>query len=118
MILQFIEKVITATAPQQKLVFTKTREAATSTTARFNVTLGIMPDYTYNGNGVHVEGISEGRPAQKAGLKPGDVILKLGEYPTVSVEAYMQVLGKFKKGDKTKVQYKRGNQANETEVQF
>lgn len=117
-ILQFIEKVITATAPQQKLVFTKTREAATSTTARFNVTLGIMPDYTFSGNGVHVEGISEGRPAQKAGLKPGDIILKLGEYPTVSVEAYMQVLGKFKKGDKTKVQYKRGNQVNEMEVQF
>ncbi len=41
-----------------KLVFTKTRETQTTSSARFNVTLGIMPDYTFEGAGVRVDGIS------------------------------------------------------------
>jgi S1-C subfamily serine protease len=85
---------------------------------KLSVTLGILPDYTFSGNGVRADGISEGRPAQKAGMKPGDVIVQLGEYPVVSVENYMQVLNKFKKGDKTKVKVKRGEQIIEAEVQF
>jgi hypothetical protein len=34
------------------------------------------------------------------------------------MESYMQALGKFKKGDKTKVKYKRGNETLETSVEF
>jgi len=88
------------------------------TSARFSVTMGIMPDYTFSGSGVRVDGISDGRPAQKAGIQAGDVIVQLGEHTTSSMEAYMQALSKFKKGDKAKVKYKRGNDIAETEVQF
>jgi aminopeptidase YwaD len=102
----------------QKLAFTKTRETQTTTSARFSVTMGIMPDYTFSGSGVRADGVSDGRPAQKAGLKTGDVIIQLGDYPVSSVENYMQVLGKFKKGDKTKVKYKRVNEIKEAEVEF
>ena len=77
-----------------------------------------MPDYTFSGTGVRVDGVSEGRPAQKAGLKTGDVIIQLGDFNTSSVETYMQALGKFKKGDKAKVKYKRGAEVAETEVVF
>ena len=52
--------------------------------------------------------LAKGRPAQKAGLQTGDVIVQLGEHNTSSMEAYMQALSKFKKGDKAKVKYKRG----------
>ena len=38
-----------------------------------------MPDYTFSGTGVRVDGVSDGRPAQKAGLQTGDVITQLGE---------------------------------------
>jgi len=118
-IVNYINTVITALSKQnQKLAFTKTRETQTGTSTRFNVTMGIMPDYTYAGTGVRCDGISEGRPAQKAGLKTGDVIVQLGEHAVSSVETYMQALGKFKKGDKTKVKYKRGNETAEAEVQF
>jgi Zn-dependent M28 family amino/carboxypeptidase len=44
-----------------KLAFTKTREAQMGTNARFSVTLGIMPDYTFAGSGVRVDGVSDGR---------------------------------------------------------
>ncbi len=99
-------------------LFTKTRETQTTTSARFSVSLGIMPDYTYAGTGVRADGVSEGKPAQKAGLKAGDVIIQLGEHMISSLENYMQALGKFKKGDTTKVKYKRGNEVLEATVEF
>jgi len=103
---------------QGKLAFTKTKEAPVAGSIRFSVTLGIMPDYSYNGNGVRVDAISEGRPAQLAGLKEGDVIIKLGDFQVSSLETYMEALSKFKKGDSAKVQYKRANEPGETAVKF
>ena len=103
----------------QKLAFTKTRETQTTSSLRSGgVTMGIMPDYTFSGAGVRCDGVTDGRPAQKAGLKAGDVIVKIGEYNVSSMETYMQTLGKFQKGEKAKVKFKRGNEEMETEVQF
>jgi len=103
----------------QKLAFTKTRETQTTSSMRSGgVTMGIMPDYTFAGAGIRCDGVTDGRPAQKAGLKTGDVIIKVGDYTISSMESYMQTLGKFQKGDKAKVKFKRGNDEMETEVQF
>ncbi len=101
-----------------KLAFTKTREAQMTTSARFSVTLGIMPDYTFSGTGVRVDGVSDGRPASKAGIKSGDVIISLGTDQVSSVEGYMQALSKFKKGDKTNVTYQRGKESLSATVEF
>ena len=118
LIIDHISGLIESLDKQPKLAFLKTREAQTSTTARFSVSMGIMPDYTYSGTGLRADGVSEGKPAQKAGLKAGDIILQLGEYKISSMESYMQTLGKFKKGDKVTVKYKRGNEELETTVEF
>jgi len=117
-IIKYIFKIIESTNNKGKLAFSKTREMPAGDRVKLSVTMGILPDYTFSGNGVRADGISEGRPAQKAGMKPGDVIVQLGEYPVLSVENYMQVLNKFKKGDKTTVKVKRGEQMIEAEVQF
>ncbi|MBI5858332.1 MAG: M28 family peptidase [Sphingobacteriales bacterium] len=101
-----------------KLVFTKTRETQTTTSARFSVSMGIMPDYTYAGTGVKADGVTEGKPAQKAGIKAGDIVIEIGGYNISSLETYMQTLGKFRKGDRTKVKFKRGNEVLEAEVEF
>lgn len=101
-----------------RVTFTKTRELQTSTSARFSVTLGIMPDYAFNGKGVRIDAVSEGRPAQKAGLKPGDVVLSLGDHQTSSLESYMEALGQFKKGDKATVLYSRNGQTLSSTVEF
>jgi S1-C subfamily serine protease len=88
-----------------------------STTA-LKVTLGIMPDYTYEGTGIRADGVTDGRPASKAGLKAGDIIIQLGDYPVNSMETYMQALNKFNKGEKTRVKYKRGTETLESTVEF
>ena len=103
---------------EPRLAFLKTKEAQTSTSARFSVSMGIMPDYTWSGNGLRADGVSEGKPAQKAGLKAGDIILQIGDFKVTSMESYMQTLGKFKKGDKVKVIYLRGKDTLSTNVEF
>jgi hypothetical protein len=117
-ILKHVYTVVEGANEKGKLAFLKTREAQTTTTARFSVSMGIMPDYTYSGNGVRADGVSEGRAAQKAGLKAGDIVLQIGDYRVSSMESYMQTLGRFKKGDKTTVLYQRGTEQLTVEIQF
>ncbi|MCX8019226.1 MAG: M20/M25/M40 family metallo-hydrolase [Chitinophagaceae bacterium] len=117
-IVNHIVRLIEFMDSKSKLTFLKTRETSTGTSARFSVSLGIMPDYTYSGHGVKVDGVTEGRAAEKAGIKAGDIILQIGEFPVYSMETYMQTLSKFKKGDTTKVKYRRANKEFETTVVF
>jgi hypothetical protein len=117
-IVKFINKLIISNKSNDKYVFSKTREQQTSTSAKFSVSMGIMPDYTFSGNGVRVDGVSDNRPAKKAGLLAGDIVKQLGEYKTSSVESYMQALSKFKKGDITNVIILRGIKELEFQVIF
>ncbi len=117
-IVKFINQLISTNKSNEKIVFTKTREQQTSTSAKFSVSMGIMPDYTFSGNGVRVDGVSDNRPAKYAGLLAGDIVKQLGEYKTSSVEAYMQALSKFKKGDKVIVIILRGIKELEFQVNF
>jgi len=95
------------TRPKPK--FTPTKQNSIGK-VRFKVTLGIMPDYSYQeGDGIRVDGVSEDRPAIKAGIKAGDVITKLGENKVTGMQSYMEALGKFNTGDKTTATVKRGN---------
>lgn len=117
-IVKYIYELVSHTNELPKLVFTKTREQQVGSSTRFSVSMGIMPDYTYSGAGVRVDGVSEGKAAQKAGLKAGDIVTQLGEHAVTSVEGYMQALGKFKKGDATRVKVRRGNEEMVFDIAF
>ncbi len=110
MVLKYIFKLIEDVNNKGKLSFTKTREATLNSKTSFKVSLGIMPDYTYSGNGVKADGISEGKIAQKVGIKAGDIIVQLGDYKFTDIQTYMETLNKFNKGDATKVKVKRGKE--------
>ena len=117
-IIKYIAELVKDLNKKDKLAFTPTREQQTTTSARFSVSLGIMPDYTYGGTGVKVDGVSEGRAARKAGIQTGDVVIRLGEYAVNSLESYMQALSKFKSGDSTTVHVKRGNEELTFDITF
>jgi S1-C subfamily serine protease len=108
-IIDYIVSLVENTAGKGKLAFTKTREQSLSG-SRYKVSVGIMPDYTFSGSGVKADAVIDGRPAQKAGLLAGDVIIKLGDFSVSGMESYMQALNKFEKGEKTTITVKRGNE--------
>ena len=82
-------------------------KSATASGARFKVSLGIMPDYSYQEGGVRVDGVTDNRPAAKAGVQKGDIIMQLGDMKISGIYPYMDALAKFKYGDKTTVKVMR-----------
>lgn len=116
-VLQYITKLVEETETMPKLTFTKTK-APDNKTSGFKVTMGVMPDYSFEGKGMRVDGVTDGKPAAKAGLKQGDIVTALGDDVITDVMSYMKALGKFKKGDTTKVKVLRGNDQLEMSVTF
>ena len=90
-----------------RLDFTTTGEDSARQTPKFKVTLGLMPDYTYQGEGLRVESIIPDRPADEAGLRTGDVIIRLGAETVRDIYDYMEALSRFEGGDTTTVGYLR-----------
>ncbi|HQQ93079.1 MAG TPA: M20/M25/M40 family metallo-hydrolase [Bacteroidia bacterium] len=105
-VLEYILEFVNHTLAYPKMGFQKTRNPDTGKVS-FKVTMGVMPDYTYEGNGMRIDGVTENKPAYKAGIQTGDVVTKLGEYEVKNVQDYMKALSKFKKGDNTKVEVHR-----------
>ena len=77
-----------------------------------------MPDYLYDGEGMRIDGVSEDKPAQRAGLLKGDVVVKLGDSSVVDMMSYMRALSVFDVGNKTKVKVLRDGKEVETEIEF
>lgn len=66
---------------------------------------GLVPDFAFQGSGVRALEIAPGSPLEAAGLKPGDVIIKLDGAPAADLRAYSAELKKFSPGQKIEVTY-------------
>jgi S1-C subfamily serine protease len=62
-----------------------------------------MPDYITEVKGLRVDAVSPDRPADRAGILEGDVIVKMGDIDIGDIYDYMSALAKFRKGDSTRV---------------
>jgi hypothetical protein len=116
-VLRYLAQLIEQLDSTPKLDFQATKSNQQDT-PRLKATLGIMPDYTFEGKGLRIDGVTDGRPAAKAGLQRGDIILRLGDVEVNDVQGYMQVLSKFEKGNTTTVNIKRGEEQKTFDVTF
>ncbi len=66
-----------------------------------------MPDYGYDGKGVKLQGVAPGSPAEKSGLKEGDVLLSLNGKDFDDVKAYSAIFFGLKPGDEVTLGYER-----------
>jgi len=117
LISDYIFNVITDLDDNGKLAFRKTKNESEET-PRFKVGLGVVPDYLYDGEGMRIDGVSEDKPAIKAGLKKGDVVVKIGDSTIVDMMSYMRTLSTFDTGNKTKVKVLRDGKEIEVEIEF
>lgn len=102
----------------EKLAFTKTKDPDPSSTPNMEVTLGVLPDYLYDGAGMRIDGVRDGKPAALAGMLKGDVIMKLGGKDIKDIYVYMEALSAFHKGDKTTLVALRDGKEVEFNIQF
>ena len=117
LISNYIYNIITDLDNNGQLAFRKTKNESEDVPA-FKVALGVVPDYLYTGKGMRIDGISEDKPAQKAGLERGDVVVKLGPHETADMMGYMKALSKFEVGETTTVTVDRGGALLEKKVTF
>ena len=117
-ITDYVFRVCNEIAALDKVEFVPTKTDAPKTAPKYKVTLGIMPDYTDHGDGLHVDGVTDNRPAQLAGIQGGDVILKIGDCEIKEVYGYMNCLSKINSGDELPVTFKRNGETKTVNVKF
>ncbi|MEE9450501.1 MAG: M28 family peptidase [Ignavibacteriaceae bacterium] len=74
------------------------------------VWVGTIPDFAGEVDGYKISGVSEGGPAQLAGLQGGDIIIKFGEKKITNIYDFTYALADFVPGDKVVVVVKRGEE--------
>ena len=73
--------------------------------------LGTIPDYTTEGTGVKLSGVRAGGPADKAGLKGGDIIVEFGGKKITNIYDYTYALDAVKIGKPVEVVVMRAGKA-------
>lgn len=116
-VIRYIERLVGELNTKEKLAFTKTKDSS-GDSPRFTVSLGVVPDYLYDGAGMRIDGVTDGKPAATAGMKRGDIVVKLGDSTIVDMMSYMRALSGFQSGQKAIVEYKRGEELKAAEVKF
>jgi hypothetical protein len=117
LISNYIFDVISDLDNNGKLTFRKTKNESENV-PRFKVGLGVIPDYLFDGKGMRIDGISEDKPAQKAGLQKGDIVIKIGDSTIVDMMSYMRALSAFETGQRTRVVVDRNGKQVEAEIEF
>lgn len=79
-------------------------------TGGFRVYLGTIPNYGDANDGLKLDGVRDGSPAAKAGLKAGDRIVRLAGHDVKNVYDYTYALGEMKAGQEYEVELIRDGQ--------
>lgn len=92
-------------------------EAARATPTRSNGTwFGSVPEYGWEGKGVKLAGTSPGSPAEKAGLKAGDVLKQVGDVKIDTMQDFVYALGLYKPGDTVVAMFERDGKEESVRV--
>lgn len=92
------------------LTFVETAPAASSppaVTPGYGAYLGTIPDMTESPGGVRISGVRAGSPADKAGLRGNDIIVRIGGMETPNLQAMTEALRSHKPGDEVEIRYIR-----------
>ena len=117
-ITDYVFKIANSLADTEKIPFTKTKISQSKAIPKYKVTLGIMPSYADTKDGLHIDGVTEKRPAADAGIQSGDILLKIGKCEVKEVYSYMDCLAKVNSGDELPVTISREGKEMTMQVKF
>ena len=105
---EFVREIAVSVANDpQRIAFTKVKAEQRPTGRGFRVYLGTVPNYSDQSDGMKLDGVRPGSPAEKAGLRAGDIIVKLGKTPIKNVYDYTYALGEMRAGEEVEVLIRR-----------
>jgi len=82
------------------------------------VKVGTIPDFAGHVDGYKLSGVSEGGPAQLAGLTGGDIIIKFGDKKISNIYDFTYALGDYVPGDTVEVVIMRGEEKITLQVEL
>jgi hypothetical protein len=71
------------------------------------ISLGIIPDFAYSGDGCRLSGVVPGAPAESSGLREGDVIVRIGSNAVHNLRDLSNVLKSLNPGDRISITFLR-----------
>ncbi|QDT28280.1 Aminopeptidase YwaD precursor [Gimesia panareensis] len=103
-IVSFLEEIAIATAENpERPQYVKIERPAPTMRSGNRPYFGSIPDFGGEGPGYHISGASPGSPADKAGLKAGDAIIKMGKTKIDGLDDFDLALRMFSPGDEVDV---------------
>ena len=109
-ILSLVARIVRDVDGAEKRLTYSTAKADPPRGGGFRVYLGTIPNYSDSTNGLLIDGVREGSPAEKAGIKPGDRIVKIGTREVKNVYDYTYALGEMKAGQQYVFEVTRGSE--------
>jgi aminopeptidase YwaD len=107
---EFVREIAVSVANDpQRIAFTKVKVEQRPTGRGFRVYLGTVPNYSDQSDGMKLDGVRPGSPAERAGLQAGDFIVKLGKTPIKNVYDYTYALGEMRAGEEVEVLIRRNS---------
>ena len=102
-VLNFVyDLIVQLSTNKEKPIFTEiANDNSDNQSPSFNVTLGVIPSYGSQKIGMEIDGISrKNGPADKAGIKKGDIIIEINNKKIRNIYDYMARLAELNSGDK------------------
>ncbi|MES4889875.1 trypsin-like peptidase domain-containing protein [Streptomyces sp. NPDC096012] len=84
--------------------------------AALGITARTVVDTSYQPAGAAVVTVRKGDAADRAGLRPGDIITKVGDRPVTSLTSLAEALAAERPGERTSVTYQRNGVSKTVEV--
>jgi hypothetical protein len=111
-IVELIESLVveTATSPQRPEYVSVQGRASLDPRTGARPYFGSIPDFSTEGGGYALQGVAPGSPADLAGLKGGDVIIRLGSHEITGLDDFDLALRTFSPGELVQVVVRRDGQ--------
>jgi hypothetical protein len=107
-IAEFVREIAISVANEpQRIAFTKVKVEQRPTGRGFRVYLGTVPNYSDQSDGMKLDGVRPGSPAEKAGMRAGDIVVKLGKMAIKNVYDYTYALGEMRGGEEIEAVLRR-----------
>ncbi|MEP6848935.1 MAG: M28 family peptidase [Acidobacteriota bacterium] len=100
----------------QRPTYTVAKSSMSGGRAGFNISLGTIPNYADATDGLLLDGVRDGSPAAKAGVKAGDKVVKLAGHEVRNVMDYTYILGEMKAGEEYEIVVLRGGEKLTTKI--